>query len=70
MPNGLQNLEEDKHKNTGTKRQREIVKVQRPEAKEAACERPKKRQAQHRRDIEKDPDKHWIRGAIALAVAG
>ena len=39
----LQDLEENEHKSTGTKRHGEIVHVQRPEAEKPACERPKQR---------------------------
>ena len=50
----LQDLEDNEHNNAGTKRQREIVHVQRSEAEEIARKRPKQRQAQHRRDGKED----------------
>ena len=56
----LQNLEYNQHKNARAKRQREIVHVQRSEPEEIPCNRPKKRQAQHRRDGKEDQCEHRI----------
>src|SRR6476660_6519745 len=49
-PQWFQDLEERKYKSARAQRQSKIVDVQRAEAEEAACERPEKRQAQHRCD--------------------
>ena len=56
----LQNLEDNQHKNASAKRQREIVHVQRSKPEEIPCNRPKKRQAQHRRDGKEDQCEHRI----------
>src|SRR5450759_737359 len=70
-PERLYDLEQNKQKCAGRNRHREIVHVERPEAKECLSERPKEGQAQNRCDGKEHSSERPIRAlaAVLLTVA-